>query len=405
MLLRKSSGSLVLALKNSWRLAAHPWIAHKLVKLEFEKRFFNLLHLGHDNGLARKIRQVSFRITDVCNLRCHTCGQWGDSGFLHGRSLKDLKKQEVPPARYFEVLADLVRHGHEPTVYFWGGEPMLYEGLLDLIDGATSLGLPVAIATNGTGIASSAGRLAGAPLFLLQVSIDGHSAGLHNRVRPSAGGGDNFRDIIAGLEEVRAARKARRSNLPVIAALTTISQPNLPHLADIYETFRNKVDVFVFYLSWWIDEERAAAHERDFERRFGFRPVKHRGWIGNWKLTDHGLLDRQIKTVLARAKALRAPSVNLIPFITGLKDLEVYYTDHRANFGFNQCVSIYQAVEINSNGDMSPCRDYHDYVVGNIKDATITELWNSPAYREFRRSLRREGLMPVCSRCCGLMGY
>ena len=62
-------------------------------------------------------------------------------------------------------------------------------------------------------------------------------------------------------------------------------------------------------------------------------------------------------------------------------------------------------MEVNSNGDLSPCRDYHDYVVCNLKEATITELWNSPAYRKFRHSLDTEGLMPVCSRCCGLMGY
>jgi radical SAM protein with 4Fe4S-binding SPASM domain len=62
-------------------------------------------------------------------------------------------------------------------------------------------------------------------------------------------------------------------------------------------------------------------------------------------------------------------------------------------------------VEVDSNGDMTPCRDYHDYVVGNVKESTITELWNAPAYRRFRKSLSREGLMPVCSRCCGLMGY
>ena len=60
---------------------------------------------------------------------------------------------------------------------------------------------------------------------------------------------------------------------------------------------------------------------------------------------------------------------------------------------------------MNSNGDVSPCRDYHDYVVGNIKDHTLTELWNSERYQAFRRSLTTEGLMPVCSRCCGLMGY
>jgi radical SAM protein with 4Fe4S-binding SPASM domain len=88
-----------------------------------------------------------------------------------------------------------------------------------------------------------------------------------------------------------------------------------------------------------------------------------------------------------------------------VENLRTYYTDHRARFGYDQCISIYQVVEINSNGDLSPCRDYHDYVVGNIKEATITELWNSPAYQKFRRSLSQEGLMPVCSRCCGLMGY
>jgi radical SAM protein with 4Fe4S-binding SPASM domain len=60
---------------------------------------------------------------------------------------------------------------------------------------------------------------------------------------------------------------------------------------------------------------------------------------------------------------------------------------------------------VDSNGDLSPCRDYHDYVVGNIKTHTITELWNSERYKAFRRSVATEGLMPVCSRCCGLMGY
>jgi len=43
--------------------------------------------------------------------------------------------------------------------------------------------------------------------------------------------------------------------------------------------------------------------------------------------------------------------------------------------------------------------------VGNVKTATLSELWNSERYVAFRRSLTTKGLMPVCSRCCGLMGY
>jgi radical SAM protein with 4Fe4S-binding SPASM domain len=404
-MIKRSSAGTAVVLKNFCRMAGHPWIGAKLARLELEKRFFNLLHPAHRNGRAGKICQASFRITDICNLRCHTCGQWGDSGFLHNQNLKQLRAGEVAPERYLELFKDLVQHGHRPVVYFWGGEPMLYDGILDVIAGAAELGLPPSIATNGTRLAESAQRLVEAPLFLLQVSIDGHCADLHNQLRPSAGSGSNFRDINLGLDAVRQARQNRGRNLPLIASLTVVSQANLKHLVDIYETFRQKVDLFVFYLSWWIDPENAAAHEQDFARRFGFCPVKHRGWIGDWKTADHEELHRQFQALTARSRPWSAPAVSIIPPITDSEDLKAYYSDHRATFGFDQCVSIHQVVEVNSNGDVSPCRDYHDYVVGNVKTATLTELWNSPAYLKFRRSLGQDGLMPVCRRCCGLMGY
>ena len=126
--------------------------------------------------------------------------------------------------------------------------------------------------------------------------------------------------------------------------------------------------------------------------------------MGDWKPDDYQELNRQLQELLKRSRSWSAPAITVIPPIFGEANLRRYYTDHRAQFGFDRCLSIYQVVEINSNGDLSPCRDYHDYVVGNIKEATITELWNSPAYRQFRRSLATDGLMPVCSRCCGLMG-
>jgi|UniRef100_A0A7V6A2G7 radical SAM protein with 4Fe4S-binding SPASM domain len=391
--------------KNILPLLPHPWIGLKLMALEGEKWLFNMLNPQAASGKARAIRQVSIRITDVCNLRCHTCGQWGDHGFLHGRSLAELKKEEVTPERYLEVFADLVAHGHRPLIYLWGGEPMLYEGTLPIIRGAAHLGLPTSIATNGTRVAARARELVEAPLFLLQMSIDGHTAATHNRARPAAGNADNFADINKALAEVHKARRARRTNLPLIASLTTISRENYRHLIDIYETFRDRVDLAVFYLSWWIDEESAKAHDRDFLRRFGFKPQCPWGWLGDWRPDDFQELNRQLNLLQERSQPWSAPPVVMIPSILGEENLRTYYTNHRERFGYDQCVSIFQVVEIDSNGDLSPCRDYHDYVVGNIKEHTISELWNSERYKAFRKSLATEGLMPVCSRCCGLMGY
>jgi radical SAM protein with 4Fe4S-binding SPASM domain len=369
-------------------------------------KFLRNLFPRAEEGLANKIRQCSIRITDFCNLRCHTCGQWGDSGFLRSCSLKELKTQEVSPDRYIELLRDLKGQGHTPSMYLWGGEPMLYKGSVEIIEEAAKLGMPPSIATNGTGLAEHAARLVAAPMFVIQISIDGPDAATHNASRPgSTPSIDNFATITRAIERIREERKDRKQRLPLIAGLTTINNVNYDRLVDIYDVFRDKVDVCVFYLAWWIDEESAQKHTVDFEERFGYKPAKHYGWIGAWRPPDYGVLSRQLQALNERATKSGGPAVVIMPPLTDPAELEKYYTDHSCSFGFDRCVSIFSAVEINSNGDMSPCRDYHDFVVGNVKEKSITELWNSEPYKVFRKSLSEKGLMPVCTRCCGLMGY
>lgn len=403
---RQSRLSLGVVLKNFTRVAPHPWISKRLVALEGEKHLFNLLYPRAQEGRGRKIRVVSFRPTDLCNLRCKTCGQWGGQGYQLGKKIQQLKADEVPLSRYLFLLEDLVRHGHHPILNIWGGEPMLYKGTVELVEAAARLGLPALIVSNGTtGIVSAADRLVKAPLFSLQISIDGHCAELQNELRPGVGGKNSFARIEASLAAIRQARESRGRRLPLISVNTVISRRNFRHLVDIYETFRDRVDAFFFFLSWWIDEAGARAHEQDFSRRFGFRPRSHWGWVGDWKPEDYHAVDQQLREIIGRSQSLSAPSVSIHPAITGSDNLRTYYTDHEELFGYKRCLAVFQEVAVNSNGDVSPCRDYTDYVVGNVKHATITELWNSPAFLKFRRSLATEGLMPVCSRCCGLMAY
>jgi radical SAM protein with 4Fe4S-binding SPASM domain len=392
-------------LKTAPKILESPAYTKNVAMIQVDKFLRNLFPRAEE-GTANRIRQCSIRITDVCNLRCHTCGQWGDHGFLRSCSLKDLKSQEVTPERYIELLRDLKAHGHSPSVYLWGGEPMLYKGSVDIIEEAARLSMAPSIATNGTGLVENAERLVNAPMFVIQISVDGPDAETHNASRPGASAStDNFATINKAIDRISELRKEKKQRLPLLAALTTINNVNYDRLVDIYETFRDKVDVCVFYLAWWIDEASAEQHSEDFEERFGSQPQKHFGWIGSWRPPDYSVLSAQLKALSKAAAAMSGPAIIIMPPLTEPKDLEEYYTNHANTFGFDRCVSIFSAVEINSNGDMSPCRDYHDFVVGNVKDNTITELWNSEPYKKFRKSLSEKGLMPVCTRCCGLMGY
>ena len=310
---KKPGVSSGLVLKNLPKLLAKPWMLTCLAGLEADKLFFDLWHRNAREGKAGKIRQLSVRITDRCNLRCHTCGQWGDQGFLHGTDPRELRERELPPGRYRILLDDLAAHGHRPTLYLWGGEPMLYPGTLDTLEQATRLHMPTLIATNGTGLQRAAARLAAMPMFLLQISVDGHSAEAHNAARPAAGGGNNFRDILEGLEALGEEKKRLKTRLPLVAILTTISRANSGHLVDIYEKFHDKADLFVLYLSWWIDEARARAHDEDFFRRFAFTPKLHWSWIGEWVSNDFGSLSEQLREITRMSAPLSAPAAHIMP--------------------------------------------------------------------------------------------
>jgi radical SAM protein with 4Fe4S-binding SPASM domain len=401
---RSKLGPLCVA-KNVWRVLRHPGLAARFLTLAGEKHFSLLLNPRARRGYAGKICTVVVKPTDLCNLRCRVCGQWGDHGYQLSRNIECFRENEVPLSRYVSLLEDLCAHGHRPLIVLLGGEPMLYEGTLELIEIASRLGLPVTMTTNGTGVPAAAGRLANAPLFGLQLSIDGHTAELHNFQRPGARSLNNFSQIDAALTAAAEAREASGSGLPLITAITVITRYNAGHLLDIYEALRQRVDLFVFSLSWWIDEAAAQAHEADFFRRFGFVPQTHRGYLSDLKPRDYHTLHRQLEEILSRSRPWNATPVCIIPPFTSVADLTTYYTNHQAHLGYNRCKALFQEIEVMSDGRVTPCRTFVDYTVGNVKDATLTELWNSPAYVSFRRSLRQDGLMPVCSRCCGLMGF
>ena len=298
-----------------------------------------------NEGKAGKIRQVSIRITDLCNLRCHTCGQWGDSGFLRSCAIGDLRKQEVSPERYLELLRDLKDHGHTPSMYLWGGgTDASTRDRLRSSKRAACLGMPSSIATNGTGLAQHASRLVEAPMFIIQISVDGPDQATHNGSRPGANPNtDNFGTICRGIDTLREIRKDKNQRLPLLASLTTINNLNYDRLVDIYDVFKDKVDVCVFYLAWWIDEKSAVLHSEDFETRFGFKPEKHFGWIGSWRPPDLGVLSAQLQRLNGLAGKKGGPAVVIMPPLTDEADLNTYYSDHDCRFGFDRCVSIFGA--------------------------------------------------------------
>ena len=391
---------LATALSDDWATS------YALMKYQMAKESFNLRHpFGVQHGRGDGVELVSLRITDMCNLRCHSCGQWGDNGYLLGESLKTLKQREVPVEIYKGLVDQILDAGWSPIWYIWGGEPMLYPGLIELLHYIKERGMPISLVSNSTNIARRADDIL-ETCKILYLSVDGSNEEIHNTQRPGVTKNyDSFKDVKAALETIHEGKKQRNLAFPYVVPLSCVTMYNIDDVVDLYKFTSQYADAQIFYLTWWMDSKSAQEHTEDFERRFGFKPQTHYGWIGTWKDFDHGVILEKFEEMNKISKAQRRCPPIMMPNLNTREEINQYYTDHSETFGYSQCVSIHMTLEIDSNGDVSLCRDYHDYVIGNIKTDAITDIWNNDAARKFRSSISTEGIMPVCRRCCGLMGF
>src|SRR5512147_2171077 len=169
---------------------------------------------------------VQLRVTNLCNLRCKMCGQWGDTGIYRSdgfsASATDGEKErkrilELIGAKRQLALPDYIRLLDEvapfaPIVSLFGGEPFLYPDIIPLIREIKKRGLTCTIITNGGRLEKHARELVEAGIDSVAVSIDGPPQ-LHNKIRGQA---DSFERAAAGVRAVAQVRRELGRALPML---------------------------------------------------------------------------------------------------------------------------------------------------------------------------------------------
>lgn len=147
-------------------------------------------------------------------------------------------------------------------------------------------------------------------------------------------------------------------------------------------------------------EPLGRAHDRAFQHLFQSTPSSWKGYV-----RPEGVDGAE--KVKARVEQLRA-APEYKDFIQwengwGPEHLFGYYSDptytapsHRA------CRFPWNSVCIYPNGDLSPCPDFPDYMVGNVTRDSFSQIWNGESFRQFRKVLAEKGRFPICSICCHL---
>jgi Fe-coproporphyrin III synthase len=118
----------------------------------------------------------------------------------HSRSLSEAAAGELNFTEGLQLLNDL-RRFDIPAILFTGGEPLVREDCLDLVEHASEIGLNATLATNGTAITGAvADRLAALNIGYVAISLEG-SEERHDRLHARKGA---YRAALNGIRRCRA---------------------------------------------------------------------------------------------------------------------------------------------------------------------------------------------------------
>jgi MoaA/NifB/PqqE/SkfB family radical SAM enzyme len=363
---------------------------------------------------------VQLRLTNLCNLRCKMCGQWGDTGVFRTNSHDHASDGEAERRRIRELiglerqlsLADYERlldelAPHQPIISLFGGEPFLYPDILPLIRAIKRRGLTVTVITNGGLLERNAREVVEAGIDSVAVSFDG-PPDLHNRIRGQA---TSFQKAAAGVRAIADWRNRLGRGVPVQLAIFPITELNIDAAEAGLATLRElPLDIINVGLRWFVPPEVGMRYEQVMQEAFGISATSWRGFEFTWPRDDRSTA--QIADLARFMKALRqrrlfdwatGPHVSFVPDVKP-DELPAYFLDHSRNFGHNLCPVAWYFAQVEPDGRVCFCGDFPDYSIGNVRSERFESIWTGEKAAAFRQKLARAPL-PICARCCGNFVY
>ena len=332
-------------------------------------------------------KNVSFTITNVCNLRCQMCGQWSNEGYMHHQ--KDHLKDELKIADWKRLVDELAAH-QVPSVLLRGGEPFLFPDILELLEYLIAKGLFVSIDTNGTMLRNYAADLVRLGRIHITISVDGPEP-IHDQVRGVKGCFQKIQENVAWLMEQETAA-GKTISKSITFTISPFSYKGLGQMPDVARSLGLKNICIVPY--YYVPDALGREYERQMREDLSCQAFSWHGFHHDDSGIDFAIFREEYRKFLANLKEIHS-----FPYLELTEEqYQTWFSDPMATVRSAACTNVEQLIDIQPNGNANFCVDFPDYCFGNVKEATIAETWSSEAAKRFRE-YRRQQQLAVCYRC------
>jgi radical SAM protein with 4Fe4S-binding SPASM domain len=169
------------------------------------------------NNVDYKPRLVFWEVTKGCNLRCIHC---------RATATELSSTNDLPTTKALNLIKQ-VSQSFLPILVLSGGEPLFRQDIFDLASYATSLGIRVALATNGTLVTKQMARkIVDSGVRRVSISLDGVDASTHDAFRGTPGAFDaalrgfrNLRELGMSLQINMTIARHNSQQLPAVLEL------------------------------------------------------------------------------------------------------------------------------------------------------------------------------------------
>jgi len=310
-------------------------------------------------------------VTNRCNLLCETCP----------RTFEELEPPKDMDWALFTSIVDQVPNVAR-VVLHGVGEPMLVKDLPRMIRYLKARGIYTLFNTNGTLLAPRKRReIIDTGLDELRVSLDAAEAASFLKVR----GKDMFDRIVRNVSEFTALQREIGATTPKVSLWLTGLKETVDQLPD-FVRLAARIGVTEVHL-----------------QRLVFDDLQ-RGMMRS----DLSLFEKtqaEEETAIASAQALGL-SLGVTLDASGATEPGLSLKRTQDDAPWSTCRRPWSLMYFTAHGRALPCciapfsaRGYETYTLGDATQQTLREIWNGPAYQEFRASLTGDAPPKPCQSC------
>jgi MoaA/NifB/PqqE/SkfB family radical SAM enzyme len=288
-------------------------------------------------------------VTYRCNLHCAMCDMplKASTHAMSGR-------HEFDTARFIDVIGEFARMGI-PGIGFTGGEPLLRDDIFELMAETRRHGMIAHLNTNGWLMGDvQAQRIIEIGVDSVNISLDGATAGTHDRIRQMAG---SFDRAVKAVERLVSLKKKHGSHVRIktVAVLDETNIDEVPQMLALGKELGTDC-IELIPRQPFAAESGTAVMETELLAKVDA--------LVAWLLREkHGL-----------------------PLENSPAHLRLFHDSFAGLPSPVRCSAGYNSLAVDCYGNLFPCVPWINWgtSIGSIAHARLADVWHSPEYQRQR---------------------